>query len=139
MLSIPILSLFGCVIVFGFLFILRERKAKSPLVELSLFRNRIFLGFVSSGAFSNLYWCLTIFTSTIMMQKVMDLTPLPAGLVFLAMSVPVSIASLFVSQVQNLIGAKRVMIVALALQGVGGTILWWNHEIIWLLIGFAIA
>ena len=138
-LSIPILSLLAIAIVFIFLFILREHKAKSPLVELDLFRNRTFLGFVSSGAFSNLYWCLTIFTSTIMLQKVMDYTPLPAGLVFLAMSIPVSIASLFVAQVQNLIGAKRVMIIALVLQAAGGMILWWNHELVWLLIGFAIA
>lgn len=137
--SLPTISLGIGSVVFLYLFKKREDAAINPLVEIPLFKNRTFAGFVLGGSLSNLCWAAIIFTTTIMLQKVLSYNPLTTGLFFLSLSGAVAISSFFLSHVIKLIGAKSTMILSLVLQIMGCFILWHHTDPVWILIGLGIA
>lgn len=137
--SIQSIIIAACTAISFCLFVKWEQRTANPLINISLFKNRTFLGFVSCGSLSNLFWALAIFTTTIVLQKVFSYDPLKAGLFFLSLSGTVAISSFFLSRVIACIGEKRTMILSLLLQGVGGYILWNQNDNTGILIGLAIA
>ena len=125
--------------LFFCLFVTRENKSKNPLINLNLFEHRIFAGFILSGAFSKMFLTIIIFTTTILLEKVLSYDPLKSGLFFLAISGTISISSIFLSAVTKAIGDKFTMLLSLVLQIAGAIILLNYSDPIWILIGLAVA
>ena len=126
-------------ILFFLLFKTRENKIANPLVDLKLFQNRTFAGFILSGALSKMYFTIVIFTTTIVLEKVLYYEPLKSGLFFLAISGSISISSIFLSTVTKSIGDKSTLLLSLLLQIAGACILLNYSDPIWVLIGLAVA
>src|SRR5207244_8150256 len=72
-------------------FVAIERRVRFPLVELSLFRNTPYVVITLAGMVSNICFCVTTFAITIYLQQVRGLTPLLAGVVFLAPSLTLAV------------------------------------------------
>ncbi|MCV7281867.1 MFS transporter [Mycolicibacterium flavescens] len=68
-------------------FVVVERRARWPLVDLALLGNPRFTLLVVAGTVANVAYVVTIFVSTLFMQQVLGLDPLAAGLAFLGPSV----------------------------------------------------
>ena len=86
-------ALIGCLVVAVLLlalFVWLERRVESPLVDLPTFRSHPFVMVTLSGLLSNFLWALSVFVATVWLQDVKDLSPLEAGLAFLAMSAGVA-------------------------------------------------
>lgn len=83
---------FAVGIVLLIAFVLRERVARVPLVRLSLFRNRAYVAVTLMGTVANIALVVSIFISTIYLQRVEEYSPLVAGVIFLALSVPMGAA-----------------------------------------------
>jgi MFS family permease len=74
-----------------FVFVAIERRVRFPLVELSLFRNTPYVVITLAGMVSNICFCVTTFAVTIYLQEVRGLSPIVAGVVFLAPSLTLAI------------------------------------------------
>src|SRR5947208_2706441 len=79
----------GVVLLLGFVAI--ERRVRFPLVELSLFRNTPYVVITLAGLVSNIAFCVTTFAVTIYLQQVRGLSPILAGVVFLAPSLSLAL------------------------------------------------
>jgi EmrB/QacA subfamily drug resistance transporter len=75
----------GVLLLLGFTQI--ERRARWPLVDLSLFRSRPFDLVVAGCTIANVAFVVMVYTATIYLQQVRGLSPLVAGVVFLAPSI----------------------------------------------------
>jgi MFS family permease len=73
------------------LFVAIERRVRFPLVELSLFRNTPYVVITLAGMVSNICFCVTTFAITIYLQEVRGLSPIEAGVVFLAPSLTLAV------------------------------------------------
>jgi len=82
--SVPTLGLFVAGLAVLVLFVAIERRSRFPLVDLELFRNRAYVIVTLSGGVGNIGTCLMLFLASIYLQQVRGLTPLEAGVVFLA-------------------------------------------------------
>ncbi|MFJ3979450.1 hypothetical protein [Streptomyces sp. NPDC090021] len=84
---------FAVAVVAGALFLVRERRARHPLVDPRLFRNVRYVLITGTGSLTNMGYGVTVFLATLYLQGVRGLSPLLAGTVFLApalrLSVPV--------------------------------------------------
>jgi MFS family permease len=78
----------GLLVAFAFV----ERRVRDPLIDLSLFRNRPFVLMTSGGTLSNVAYAVTILSTTIYLQEGRGLSPIVAGLVFLAPSIAVTLS-----------------------------------------------
>ncbi len=72
-------------------FVAIERSVRFPLVELSLFRNTPYVVITLAGMVSNIAFCVTTFAITIYLQQVRGLSPITAGVVFLAPSLTLAV------------------------------------------------
>jgi MFS family permease len=72
-------------------FVAIERRVRFPLVELSLFRNTPYVVITLAGMVSNICFCVTTFAVTIYLQQVRGLSPIEAGVVFLAPSLTLAV------------------------------------------------
>ena len=72
-------------------FVAIERRVRFPLVELSLFRNTPYVVITLAGMVSNICFCVTTFAITIYLQQVRGLSPIEAGVVFLAPSLSLAV------------------------------------------------
>jgi EmrB/QacA subfamily drug resistance transporter len=72
-------------------FVAVERRVRFPLVELSLFRNTPYVVITLAGMVSNIAFCVTTFAVTIYLQQVRGLSPIEAGIVFLAPSLTLAV------------------------------------------------
>jgi EmrB/QacA subfamily drug resistance transporter len=107
--------------VFLVLFVVNERRLKqrTPLVEFSLFRDARFAGASIVAFIGNWMFGVTLFFLTLYLQNVLDLSPLAAGAVFLAFSVPLVVMSPVGGRLVSRFGAQDLMAVGMALVGVG--------------------
>lgn len=76
----------GSIALLG-LFVIVERRARLPLVDLSLLRDSRFSILITAGTVGNIAYGVTIFLSTLDLQEVGNLDPLEAGLAFLGPSI----------------------------------------------------
>ncbi len=73
-------------------FVLRERVARWPLVDLALFRNAPYVIVTLMSSAANIGFVIATFAVTIYLQQVEDYTPIEAGFVFLAASLAAGVA-----------------------------------------------
>ena len=95
-----------------------EARVRYPLLDLSLFRIRVFDVMISAGTVANAVYTLIIFASIVYLQQVRALSPIEAGLVFLALSIGASIAGQVSGRVERF-PSWLVMVVAMVIGGLG--------------------
>jgi MFS family permease len=91
------------------IFVLIESRVRSPLVSLTLFRNRAFDAVVLAGSLSNVVFCFVAVFSALYLQQARGLSPFDAGLVFLALSAGAGGASYYSGRLAEKFPADRLM------------------------------
>jgi EmrB/QacA subfamily drug resistance transporter len=94
------------------LFVLRESSARFPLVDLSLFRNRPYVGVTLLGTVANVSFVCATFGATLYLQNVEGYTPAEAGVIFLAASIPLGLAGPFSGRIGERFDIPRSMLAA---------------------------
>jgi predicted MFS family arabinose efflux permease len=90
--SPKLIGLLALAVVLLVAFIVVERRVRDPLINLSLFRNRAFDLITVGGTIANIVYTVTVLSTTIYLQDGRGLSPIVAGLVFLAPSVAVALS-----------------------------------------------
>jgi predicted MFS family arabinose efflux permease len=87
-----LLGLLALAVVLFVIFILVERRVRDPLINLALLRNRPFVLITIGGTIANTVYTVTVLCTTIYLQDGRGLSPIVAGVVFLAPSVAVAVS-----------------------------------------------
>lgn len=101
------------------LFTAIEARVKSPLVSLSLFRNRAFDAVVIAGSLSNVVFCFVAVFSAMYLQQARGMSPFDSGLVFLALSAGAGGASYFSGELAEKFPADRLMAIGMLISAAG--------------------
>ncbi|MET9466065.1 MFS transporter [Streptomyces sp. NPDC006544] len=130
--STRVLVLFAVAVVAGGLFLVRERLARHPLIDLRLFRNVPYVLVTGMGSLSNMGYGVTVFLSTLYLQGVRGLSPLLAGTVFLAPALLVALSGPLGARLAPHMRPTAVMALAGACAGTGMYALtqvtaWWLY------------
>ncbi len=80
----------GLLLLVGF--VTRERATDQPLVDLVLFKNGPYVKITLLGTVANVAFVAATFAITLYLQRVEDYSPLVAGLIFIAASLPLAAA-----------------------------------------------
>ncbi len=125
------------------LFVLIERRTAEPLLDLSLLRNGPFVTVTLAGSVSNIVYCLVAVLSALYLQQVRGLSPLDAGLVFLALSVGAGAASYWSGHLAQHRRPETLMAGGMLLSGVGLLALTWTDPLplytaVFAVVGFGI-
>ncbi|MCX4775736.1 MFS transporter [Streptomyces sp. NBC_01264] len=126
------LTLFTVAAVAGVLFLLRERHTRHPLVDLRLFRNAPYVMVTGMGAVANMGFVVTVFLTTLYLQGVRGLSPLMAGVVFLAPALLTALSGPLGARLGRHMRPTAVMVLAGAIAGTGmialsHTTAWWLY------------
>lgn len=106
-------------VVAGGLFLVRERLARHPLIDLRLFRNVPYVVVTGMGSLSNMGYGVTVFLATLYLQGVRGLSPLVAGTVFLAPALLVALSGPLGARLARHLRPTAVMALAGAVAGTG--------------------
>lgn len=126
------LGFFSVAVVTGGLFLVRERLASHPLIDLRLFRNVPYVLVTGMGSLSNMGYGVTVFLATLYLQGVRGLSPLLAGTVFLAPALLVALSGPLGARLAQHMRPTAVMALAGAVAGTGMYALtlvtaWWLY------------
>ncbi|MFE2479711.1 MFS transporter [Streptomyces sp. NPDC059389] len=111
------------------LFVLIERRTAEPLLDLSLLRNGPFVTVTLAGSVSNIVYCLVAVLSALYLQQARGLTPLDAGLVFLALSVGAGAASYWSGHLARRWRPEALMAGGMLLSGAALLVLTWTDPL----------
>ena len=90
-----------------------ERRVEAPLVDFSLFNNRVFLGAtVAALALVGSYWT-TMFYEPQFLQGSLGYSVITAGALILPMTVPMIFISPFTGRLMQRVGARRLLVTGL--------------------------
>jgi MFS family permease len=120
-------------------FLVLENRVRVPLVDLALFRNLPFVLVTGIGAVSNVGYAVTIFGVSLYLQLVRGLSPLTAGLVFLAPSALVAASGPLGAKLGKHFRPTAVMAAAAVVSGSGLLALTFTHGWAMYLLTFAAA
>jgi MFS family permease len=125
--SLPILSLFALFVVMLVVFFWWERRAKSPVLDLSLFQNRVYNFSVLAAMLQSLAMFSVNFLIVFYLQGVRGYDPLTAALLL----IPLSLVSAVVGPLSGLladhIGARLPATIGVLLQA--GALLWFIAQL----------
>ncbi|MFE9482966.1 MFS transporter [Streptomyces spororaveus] len=107
-------------------FVLIESRTAEPLLDLSLLHNRPFVTITLAGSVSNIVYCLVAVLCALYLQQARGLSPLDAGLVFLALSVGAGSASYFSGHLAQRWRPAALMAAGLLLSGAALLVLTWS-------------
>jgi EmrB/QacA subfamily drug resistance transporter len=107
----------GLVALVGF--VTWERRAKQPMLDLSLFRKAKFSGAVGSGALTSVAMAGSLFLFTQYLQFVLDYTPLQAGMGVIPMALALLAMTPFSPKLSARLGVPATLAVGLGTMGVG--------------------
>ena len=96
-----------------------ESRVRSPLVDLGLFRNRVFDAIVVAGSLSNVVFCLVAVFSALYLQQARGFSPFQSGLIFLALSAGTGSASYFSGRLAERLPAARLMALGMLISAAG--------------------
>lgn len=115
----PILAAFVVAVAASLAFMAIESRATYPLVDVSLFRNRVFAG----GTAAQVLWGLSIngvfFFTSLYIQDVLDLSPTQAGLVFVPLAVALVIGVAIAPRLVTAFGANVTVAAGMVVIAVG--------------------
>jgi EmrB/QacA subfamily drug resistance transporter len=114
-----ILGAFALAAVAAVAFLAIESRVASPMVELSMFRNREFSG----GTATMMIWAFGVlgiyFFTSIYLQQTLGFSPVKAGLAFVPMALCVAVFAALAPQVQARAGAHRTVAFGMLLMVAG--------------------
>lgn len=119
----PILAAFAVAALALLAFVRIERGTAAPMVDMSLFRNRVFSG----GITAVMMWGFGIFGiyffTSLYLQNVLGFSPTVAGAAFVPMALIMAVGAVLSEQLATRLGAHRVVTAAMVLMAAGiGTI-----------------
>ena len=120
--SPPILGLFTLFAVAAVAFLIRERRIEFPVLDLSLFRNRIYNFSVMAATMQSLALFAVNFMIVFYLQGVRGYDPLKAALLLIPMPLLSSVVGPFSGVVADRIGARVPATLGLLLQA--GALVW---------------
>jgi MFS family permease len=100
-------------------FVSYERRVKVPLVDLTLFENYPYVLVTAMGAVANVAYVVTVFVVTVYLQTVRGLSPVMAGVIFLAPSIVVAFSAPLAGALSKRFRPTAVMAGAGLIAGVG--------------------
>jgi MFS family permease len=133
------LGAFAAALLALLLFLVLEQRIRVPLVDLSLFRNFAFVLVTGIGAVSNIGYAVMIFGASLYLQLVRGLSPLTAGLVFLAPSALVAVSGPLGAKLGKHFRPTAVMAAAAVVGGSGLLALTFAHGWAIYVVAFAAA
>ena len=117
--STDILGAFGVASLGAAAFVLVERRAKAPMVDVTLFANRVFSG----GTAAQVLWGLGIngvfFFTSLFLQDVLALSPTAAGTMFVPLAVVLILAVPLAPLLATRVGVHRTVAGGMALIAAG--------------------
>jgi EmrB/QacA subfamily drug resistance transporter len=112
---------FALALVFGFLFVIRERTCRGePLIDLNLFRDRNFTAGSIVAAILFFSMMGTFFLIPVFLQGVLGFSAIKTGVALLPLAIMVLVASPVAGWLSDVVGGKRVIICGLVVLCVGG-------------------
>ncbi|MFJ9605824.1 MFS transporter [Kitasatospora sp. NPDC101176] len=100
-----------------------ERRAAYPLVDLGLFRHRLYVAITVTGTVANTAAVVYLFVATLYLQQVRHLSPVDAGVVFLVPATATAVAGPLAGRLAERYKPLTVMAAATALGGVAVLVL----------------
>ncbi len=100
-------------------FVAYESRVRAPLVDLKLFRNYPYVLVTAIGTVANIVYVVSVFAVTLYLQQVRGLSPLTAGVVFLAPSLLVAVSGPLGGALAKMFRPTAVMAGAGVISGVG--------------------
>jgi DHA2 family methylenomycin A resistance protein-like MFS transporter len=110
---------FAASAVLAGLFVLREMRARQPMLPLALFRRRLFALTAAVGLLVNVAFYGLIFVLSLYFQQVNGLSALATGLAFVPMLGAVLPSNLLAARATERLGGRAVIAASAALAGVG--------------------
>jgi DHA2 family methylenomycin A resistance protein-like MFS transporter len=114
-----VLGGFGAFAILAVLFVWQERRARQPMLPLSLFNHRMFALTSGVGLLVNVAFYGLIFVFSLYFQQVNGLSPLATGLAFLPMMGAVLPMNLLAARTAERFGAPVVIAAVAAIAGAG--------------------
>jgi DHA2 family methylenomycin A resistance protein-like MFS transporter len=114
-----VLGGFGAFAILAVLFVWQERRARQPMLPLSLFNHRMFALTSGVGLLVNVAFYGLIFVFSLYFQQVNGLSPLATGLAFLPMMGAVLPMNLLAARTAERFGAPVVIAAGAAIAGGG--------------------
>ncbi|WP_336214648.1 DHA2 family efflux MFS transporter permease subunit [Nonomuraea sp. LPB2021202275-12-8] len=115
--SPEILAAFALSLVSAVAFVLIERRAAEPMIDLSLFRARQFTG----GTITSGIWSFGVFGiyffSALWLQNVLGFSPTEAGAAFVPMALIMAVVAVLSQRISRLLGIGRTVALGMALMG----------------------
>jgi EmrB/QacA subfamily drug resistance transporter len=113
------IALFAAGIALLLAFVAIERRARWPLVDLKLFRNRSFVAITLLGMTANVAFVVTTFATTLYLQDVRGYSPLEGGSIFLAASLMQAVAGPLSGRLAERFDIPRTMLAAIVIGALG--------------------
>lgn len=113
------LAVFGAGLALLGAFLAIEARARWPLVDLALFRNRAFDLVVAGCTVANIAFVVLVYVATIYLQVVRDLSPFVSGVVFLAPSIGLAVGGPIAGRLAGRVPAAILMAVSNGIGGLG--------------------
>src|SRR5215472_1547255 len=117
--SAQILGSFALAAVAALVFIVIEARSAQPMVQVSLFRSRVFSG----GTLVMMMWAFGIFGiyffTSLYLQSILGFSPVRAGLAFLPMALVLAVFATISEQVAARISAHRTVALGMAIMAGG--------------------
>jgi EmrB/QacA subfamily drug resistance transporter len=117
--STSTLPLLGVSILLFILFILRERRIPSPLVDLTLFMNRIFAGANIVTLISTAVMCSLFFFLALYLQTVVGLTALQSGATLLPLTLTIILVAPIAGRLGDRIGNRLLVVTGMVILAIG--------------------
>lgn len=117
--SASILGAFALSAMFATAFLVLEQRSQDPMVELALFRDRVFSG----GLLALMIWAFGLFGiyffTSLYLQDVLGFSPTKAGLAFLPMASCMVIGAIASERFAHAVGSHRLVSASMVLMGLG--------------------
>lgn len=122
-LSLIVLTALALAVVCAVVFWIRQQRARSPMIELSLYRNRRFAGASAAVAVLAIATGSVLFVLTQHLQYVLDYTPMQAGLAIVPLAIGVVGASPIGARLPERVGYRRSIIAGFTVTAAGFAVL----------------
>lgn len=113
------LSLFGTSVMFGIAFLIRQRTTEHPLINLDLFRNRLFAAASASAFVAYVATFVVVFLMPFYMTQILGYGPEKVGLTLTTLPLTTAVISPLSGTLSDRIGSRALGSIGLGIASVG--------------------